>query len=73
VIRHPGYAASALHIIPYAFSGTDFAVALLISGLWLYFVSVRIAVEEEMLVEELGKEYIGYRKQVRARLFPFVY
>ena len=36
------------------------------------FLLVRIGIEEEMLLEEFGEEYIEYRKKTK-RIIPFVY
>jgi len=34
---------------------------------------VRIKAEEEMLIKNLGKDYVAFKKRVPSRLIPFVF
>ena len=47
-------------------------MGLIIILLGNLFLLIRIGIEEEMLVEEFGEEYIEYRKKTK-RITPFVY
>jgi protein-S-isoprenylcysteine O-methyltransferase Ste14 len=70
-VRHPIYLGSiigAISIPIYALSFTGFLISLLAIPLFSY----RIRIEEEMLVEEFGDEYIKYQEHTR-KLFPFIY
>ena len=71
-IRHPGYLSDIL-----IFAGASLAMGNLIpivctSVLFLIAYSYRIHVEEKMLIELFGEEYITYKK-VSKRLIPYVF
>jgi protein-S-isoprenylcysteine O-methyltransferase Ste14 len=70
-VRHPVTLAALIYTlaIPLVFSSVyGFLVMLLIIPLFLY----RIKIEEKMLVEKFGSEYIQYMKRTK-RLIPFIY
>jgi len=71
-IRHPGYLSDIL-----IFTGAGLAMGNLIpiigvSVLFLIAYPYRIHVEEKMLTEMFGEEYIAYKKASR-RLIPYIY
>jgi protein-S-isoprenylcysteine O-methyltransferase Ste14 len=72
VIRHPIYSGFALAFLGHQVTFI-FAPGLVI---WLLFIGTflrnRIAVEEEMLVEQFDEDYRGYRKATW-KLFPWIY
>jgi len=71
-LRHPGYAGTIFIFLGASLtSGNALSfvlVTLLISLTYLY----RIHVEEKMLVEIFGEQYIVYKKHSK-RIIPFVY
>ena len=71
-IRHPGYLSDIL-----IFIGASLAMGNLIpiigtTVLFLIAYSYRIHIEEKMLIEMFGEEYIAYKK-VSKRLIPYVF
>jgi protein-S-isoprenylcysteine O-methyltransferase Ste14 len=72
VIRHPIYSGFALAFLGHQVTFM-FGPGLIV---WLLFVATflrtRIAVEEQMLVEQFGEGYLGYRKMTW-KMFPWVY
>ena len=70
-IRHPLYLGEVCRNIGVSLFFNSFS-GLLIILLGNLFLLVRIGIEEEMLVEEFGEEYIEYRKKTK-RIIPFVY
>ena len=70
-VRHPVYTGTLLRIfaIPiYTTSLLGFLFALVGIPLFIY----RIGVEEKMLIEEFGDEYLEYTKATW-KLFPYIY
>jgi len=70
-VRHPVYTGTLLRTfaIPiYTTSLLGFLFALVGIPLFIY----RIGVEEKMLIEEFGDEYLEYTKATR-KLFPYIY
>jgi len=70
-IRHPITLAASLYStgIPLTFSSLyGFVLMLVLIPLFLY----RIRIEEKMLVERFGEEYLDYIKKTK-RLIPFIY
>lgn len=75
-VRHPGYAANALTILPYVWvTCGHWLLATVLLAAWLAIVLVRIQVEEEMMLQasELGDAYKKYCASVKHRLVPGVY
>ena len=70
-IRHPGYLSDIL-----IFTGASLAMGNMIpigaSALFLIVYPYRIHVEEKMLIEIFGEEYIAYKK-VSKRLVPYIF
>ena len=72
VIRHPIYAGVLFFYLGYTIS---FSSVLTSTILLLFFVPVvraRMALEEKLLIETFGDEYLEYMKHTK-RLIPFVY
>jgi protein-S-isoprenylcysteine O-methyltransferase Ste14 len=70
-VRHPIYFASILYVLglPLIFSSAyGFVVSLGFMPCILY----RIHVEESILIQEFGEEYIEYKKHTK-KLIPYVY
>lgn len=70
-IRHPAYSGNFLFWFgtPLLFSSLyGFLVMLLLVPCFLY----RMKIEESMLIERFGDEYLDYMKRTK-RLIPFVY
>lgn len=65
-VRHPIYTAGIISFIGFIFI-TNSALGLLI-GLLIVFPALlyRIHVEEQMLIEHFGEEYLEYKKKVKA-------
>ena len=72
VIRHPGYAGILLSLL-----GLQFIAGTWVAVLGLLFVlvplPVRIRIEEQLLVEQLGTRYSQYERRTPYRLIPHVY
>jgi protein-S-isoprenylcysteine O-methyltransferase Ste14 len=71
-IRHPGYLAEMLMWSGFGVLSSNllliFVIPVMIVSVYLY----RISSEEEMLVRELGDDYVQYRRRTR-KLIPGVY
>ena len=70
-IRHPLYLGEIARNIgvPLFFNSFTGLIVILLGNLFLL---MRINIEEEMLIEEFGDEYIEYRKRTK-KIIPFVY
>ncbi len=70
-IRHPIYLAAILYVVGFP---------LIFSSLYGFFVSLafipcllhRICIEEKMLIEEFGQQYLNYQKCTK-KLIPLIY
>lgn len=71
-IRHPIYLAVSLQYlgIPLIFSSIYGLIFILIDT--IAFISLRIRIEEKMLVREFGEEYINYMKNTK-KIIPFLF
>jgi protein-S-isoprenylcysteine O-methyltransferase Ste14 len=70
-VRHPIYLAAMLYVTgtPLIFSSVyGFLVTLAFVPCILY----RITIEEKMLIQEFGNEYLEYRKHTK-KLIPYIY
>jgi protein-S-isoprenylcysteine O-methyltransferase Ste14 len=71
-IRHPGYSGILLSVLGLQLiSGTWLAVASLLFVILP--LPVRIEIEEQMLLSQLGARYQDYERQTRFRLVPGIY
>jgi protein-S-isoprenylcysteine O-methyltransferase len=71
-IRHPGYLGEMLLWTGFGILSSDLITALLLPMLFVAAYLYRISVEERMLTQELGDDYVQYRRRTR-KLIPFVY
>jgi len=72
LIRHPGYLSEILMWGGFAVLTSNLLAVLLFPVMTLGVYLYRISVEEKMLAERLGEEYVRYRKRT-SRLVPFLY
>ena len=72
LIRHPGYAGILLSLLGLQLIAGTW-VALLAMLFVLVPLPVRIQIEEQLLLEHLGKPYEDYERRTRYRLLPGVY
>ena len=71
-IRHPSYLASLLSFVGFGISLNNWISLLLISSAILFVFIIRIKVEEKVLIEEFGTEYIEYKRTTNG-IIPFIY
>jgi protein-S-isoprenylcysteine O-methyltransferase Ste14 len=72
IIRHPSYLGSILSFIGFGISLNNWISLLIISIMVTIAMLNRIKVEERMLTEQFGKEYLEYMKKTYC-LFPWIY
>ncbi len=71
-LRHPSYSASYLSFIGFGLSLNNWiSLAIIAVAMFIAFLR-RIRVEEAVLIQQFGEEYISYSKHTK-RLIPFVY
>ena len=71
-LRHPSYFASLLSFIGMGISLNNWiSLVLIVLSISTVFM-VRINIEEKVLIEQFGPEYLAYKKATW-RLFPFIY
>ncbi len=71
-LRHPSYFASLLSFVGFGLSLNNWISLILVSAAIIVAFINRIKVEEKVLVEHFGEEYIAYQKTTK-RLIPFIY
>lgn len=71
-LRHPSYSASLLSFIGFGLSLNNWVSLILIVIAILFAFIRRINIEEKMLTEHFGQEYIDYKRSTY-RLVPFIY
>ena len=71
-LRHPSYAASLLSFVGMGITFNNWLSLVLLVGAVLVVFINRIRVEETVLIEHFGAEYIAY-KNVTPGLIPFIY
>jgi len=71
-VRHPGYLGDMFLFVGSGIGTANFITTILILGVILPAFTRRIAVEERMLVDQLGEEYSAYQAKTW-RLIPFVF
>jgi protein-S-isoprenylcysteine O-methyltransferase Ste14 len=72
IIRHPSYTGSILSFIGFGISLNNWISLFIISLLVISAMLHRIKVEEKLLVDEFGNEYVDYMKKTY-RLVPWIY
>jgi protein-S-isoprenylcysteine O-methyltransferase Ste14 len=71
-IRHPSYSGSLLSFLGFGISMNNW-ITLIVIFVPVFFSFInRINIEEKLLVEQIGSEYINYKKSTR-RLIPMIY
>jgi len=72
IIRHPSYSGSLVSFIGFGISLNNWisltTVVILIMISFIY----RIRIEEKVLIDQFGKEYLDYKKNTY-RLIPWIY
>lgn len=71
-IRHPAYAGSLLTLVGLGVVLRSWLAALAILLIFTAAYSYRIRVEEALLAQELGEEYVAYRRRTK-RLIPWLW
>ena len=71
-VRHPSYFASLLSFIGFGLCLNNWISLLLITIAIVAAFTFRIKIEERILTEQFGEEYIDYKKSTRG-LIPFIY
>ena len=71
-VRHPSYSASLLSLIGYGVSLNNWISLVIVAGAALTAFLIRIRIEEKMLADHFGSQYVEYKKKTK-RLIPFVY
>ena len=71
-VRHPSYSASLLSFINFGISLNNIISVMLVSILIFTAFIIRIRVEERVLIEHFGSEYLDYKKATK-RIIPFIY
>lgn len=71
-VRHPGYLGDIVLFVSSGIATSNFITTVLILGMMLTAYVRRIAAEERMLTDQLGKEYSDYKARTW-KLIPFVF
>jgi len=71
-LRHPSYFASLLSFIGFGLSLNNWISLILVVAAIVTVFILRIKVEEKVLTEQFGEEYINYRNRVKG-LIPFIW
>jgi len=71
-LRHPSYTASLLSFIGFGISLNNWISLMLIIGLVLIGFLIRIKIEEKVLINYFGTEYLNYKKHTQ-KIIPFIY
>lgn len=71
-LRHPSYSASLLSFIGFGITLNNWISLVLITVLILMTFIIRIKIEEKILMEHFGSEYLNYKKNTKG-IIPFIY
>jgi len=71
-MRHPSYTASLISFAGFGLALNNWLSLLVVTLPVVIVFIVRIRIEELVLIEKFGNEYLKYRKSTRA-LIPFIY
>lgn len=71
-VRHPSYTASLLSFIGFGVSLNHWGSVILAGGMALIAFTIRIRIEEKVLLSHFGEAYSLYKQQTKA-LIPFLY
>ncbi len=69
-VRHPSYTGSILSFIGFGISLNNWISLAVVAIPVILAMLYRIRIEEQLLTEQFGKEYLDYKKKTR-RLIPF--
>jgi protein-S-isoprenylcysteine O-methyltransferase Ste14 len=72
VIRHPAYSGSILSFIGFGISLNNWISLIIITILIVSAMLYRISIEEKLLIEHFGPDYLEYTKKTY-RLVPWIY
>ena len=72
LVRHPSYFASWLSFAGFGISVNNWISFLLVSVSALAVFMYRIKVEEEVLINQFGPQYLEYKKSTKA-IIPFIF
>lgn len=71
-VRHPSYFASFISFVGFGISLNNWLSLTIVTFFFLVAFSIRIKIEEKVLTEHFGSEYLDYKKHTK-RLIPFIY
>ena len=71
-LRHPSYLASLLSFVGLGITLNNWISLAQITIAILFVFIIRINVEEKILIEQFGNEYLEYQKSTK-RIIPFIY
>jgi len=71
-LRHPSYFASLVSFVGMGWTFNNWISLFLVTAAILVTLINRIKVEEEVLIQHFGSEYIEYKKTTKG-LIPFIY
>ncbi len=72
IVRHPSYFASFISFFGFGVSLNNWISLAIVTGFVLTAFAIRIRIEEKLLIEHFGSDYLNYMKQTK-RLIPFIY
>ncbi|TDE12779.1 methyltransferase family protein [Dyadobacter psychrotolerans] len=72
LLRHPSYFASLFSFVGFGLSLNNWISLILVVVSVITVFIMRIKIEEKVLMEQFGEEYVTYRKRVKG-LIPFVW
>ncbi len=72
IIRHPIYTGSSFLFLGYTLSFSSMICSMIILLILLLWLNKRIKLEEKLLIETFGDDYLNYMKRTK-RLIPFIY
>ena len=71
-LRHPSYLASLVSFVGFGIALNNWISLLLLAAAILFVFVIRIKVEEKVLIEQFGTEYLVYKKTTKC-IIPFIY
>ena len=71
-LRHPSYFASLVSFIGFGISLNNWLSLILVTVAVIIVFIIRIKIEEKILIEQFGSEYLHYKKTTNG-LIPFIY
>lgn len=69
--RHPSYFASLLSFVGFGISLNNWISLIIITAAIVVAFSIRVRVEEKVLIEQFGEEYLTYKKHTSG-FMPFI-